>query len=77
MQTNNILILVNNIFTNNKKNNQIKKNNNKNYKYFISTQPIKFNEIQIQLSLDNIILIKKSYVGRIFFVIFHNINLTI
>lgn len=49
----------------------------KNYKYFISTQPIKFNEIQIQLSLDDIILIKKRYVGRIFLVIFHNINLTI
>ncbi len=46
----------------------------KDYKYFISIQPIKFNEIQIKLSLNEIVLIKKSYVDRIFLVIFHNKN---
>lgn len=65
--TNNILILTNNIFTSKKE--EVIKNAKiiiKDYKYFISIQPMKFNIIEIKLNLNGIILTKKSHIGDIF-----------
>lgn len=77
MQTNNILILANNNFTNNKEN-IIKevKIIIKDYKYLSSAQPIKFNRVQIKLDSNTIIFIKKSQVNDIFLAIGYNIDLT-
>lgn len=48
----------------------------KNCKYYSSTQPIKFNRVQIKLDLDGIVLSKKSYVSGIFLITDHNIDST-
>lgn len=72
---NNILILANKDFVNKKKV-AIKfiKITTKNWKHLIFLQSVKFNEAQIKLNLEEIVLTKKSYISNIFLVTNHNRN---
>lgn len=77
MQTNNILILINNIFASKKKVIiKVVRIMTKHYKYLTFAQSIKFNKTQIKFDKDDIVLIKKSYINDIFLVIDHNIDST-
>ena len=77
MQTNDIFILAYNDFIH-KEETKIKtaKIMTKNQKYLTSTQFLKFNGAYIKLNLDDIILIKKNHVNKIFLVIDYNIDST-
>lgn len=67
--------MANNVFDNNeKKAIKIAKIMTKDCKYLIFAQLIKFNRMQIELDLNDIILIKKSYTDSIFLVIGYNID---
>lgn len=46
----------------------------KKEKYLTPTHPLKLNSMQIEFNLNGMVLIKKSYVGKIVFVIDHIIN---
>lgn len=48
----------------------------KDKKHLTSVYSLKFNDIQIKLDLNGIVLIKNSYIGSIFLFIDYNIDFT-
>lgn len=77
MQIDNILILIDTNFTNTEKNTiKLAKIIKKNKEYPTSTYFLKFNNAQIKLNSNRIILIKKCHIREIFLIIDHITDFT-
>lgn len=77
MQTNNILILINNNFAGIKEDTiRLAKIIIKNKKYLILIYFLKFNSTYNKFNLNKIILIKKSYIKEIVLIIYRIANFT-
>lgn len=77
IQINNTLILADNNYTSIKEDTiKSTKIMTKNREYLISSYLLKFNNTQIKLNSNGIILIKESYIGRIFLVTDYVVNFT-
>lgn len=77
MQTNNILILINNNFAGIKEDTiRLAKIIIKNKKYLIFIYFLKFNSTYNKFNLNKIILIKKSYIKEIVLIIYRIANFT-